>query len=255
MFEENNKEKSLSRRDLIINAGKLAVGAVGIAAVSAGGLDLLSKAEAKGAAKYPWGYKKVDPDKAAQIAYEKWYEGYCCYAVTSGIFIPLQKKIGAPYTNLPLDAFRFGHGGVIGWGTICGTLLGAGIATSFIAGKEGEEILNEAINWYATTELPIFNPKNPKANFKNVTTSDSPLCHVSVNKWMKKENVGYKSPERRDRCARLAADMASKTVTLLNQWADGKFEAVNDSQFSMYKTSTQNNCTACHGANIPDVPQ
>jgi hypothetical protein len=116
---------------------------------------MLSKTAAKEIRKWPWGYKKIDPSKAAKIAYEKYYEGACCYGVVNGILVPLQEEIGEPYTSLPLEAFRFGHSGVVGWGTTCGTLIGVGIATGFIAGKTGEEILNKVINWYVETPLPF----------------------------------------------------------------------------------------------------
>ncbi len=239
--------KRLSRRDFLM--GSLG----GIAIVS--GFSGIVIPEQVSAAKYPWGYKKLDPDKVAEMAYENFFKGYCCYAVSSAIILSLQKEIGEPYTLLPVDAFKFGHGGVIGWGTICGTLLGAGLATSFAAGKEGEEILNDVMNWYSNTELPIYMPRVAKSSIKNRSKSNSPLCHVSVNKWMTKEGVPFKSAQRKERCARLAADVAKKTVSLLNQWVDGKFEMQNDSQVALYSTTTQHNCTDCHGSKVPSPPK
>jgi hypothetical protein len=235
-------KEEFSRRELLAGTGKIALGA---AALTAGG-GLASMAEAKGA-KYPWPYKKVDPERAARIAYENWYKGYCCYATASGILVPLQESVGEPYTSLPLEAFVFGHGGVVGWGTLCGTLTGAGLATSFAAGKTGEKILNDVIYWYTATELPNFRPASPKATFKNINKSDSPLCHVSVGKWMKKEGVKFLSPQRKDRCARLSADVASKTVMLLNDWADGKYKPAHGSQVKAHQITAQNNCAECHG--------
>lgn len=246
--------KELSRRELIIRAGSFAAGA----AVAAAGLPIVTDAEAKAKikkAQYPWPYVKLDPKEVAERAYENWYKGYCCYAVVSGILEPLREKVGEPYTLLPLEAFRFGHGGVIGWGTMCGTLIGAGLATSFTAGTEGEEILNDVIQWYSVTEFPLFKPKKPKAHPKSVTVSNSPLCHVSVGTWMKKEGAPLADPRRKDRCARIAADVAAKTASLLNDWDVGSFEASHGSQSKMFGITAQSNCTDCHGNKVPSPPQ
>lgn len=232
----------VSRRELLAGAGKLAVG-VGI--VSAGGLSIVSGAAAKEAG-YPWPYKKLDPAQVADLAYENWYKDFCCYAVASGILAPLQQKVGEPYTSLPLQAFRWGHGGGVGWGTMCGTLFGAGMAAAFAAGSDGEKIINDVIQYYASTELPIYKPAKPKGSFKNVSKSDSPLCHVSVGRWMKKEGVKFFSPERKERCARLSADVAAETVRLLNLWADGTYQPTHGNQAKTHGMTAQNNCGDCH---------
>ena len=54
----------ISRRELLSGAGKAAAG---LAIVSAGGLGIVSDAEAK-RQKYPWPYKKLDPKPSAKIA-------------------------------------------------------------------------------------------------------------------------------------------------------------------------------------------
>jgi hypothetical protein len=242
--------ETLTRRSLLVGTSKLAVGTA-ILSAAAGGL--FSRTSAKEMQKWPWGYKKIDPSKAARIGYEKYYEGACCYGVVSAIIIPLRETIGEPYASLPLEAFHFGHSGVVGWGTICGTLLGSGIATGFIAGKEGEEILNQLIGWYTETPLPTFMPAQPKTSIRSTSRSDSPLCHISAGKWMKKENVSFGSAPRKERCARLAADVAAKAVILLNEWADRKL-GVQESHVKMYGIPAQNNCMGCHGTSIPKLP-
>jgi len=252
-----SKEK-LSRRDIILGTGKLAVGAAGIAVVSAGGLNLLSKADAK-ETPLPWPYKKLDPDEVAEITYHNWYKLLCGAAVISGIFTPLKKKIGEPYTSFPLDSFIWMHGGVVGWGTMCGTQMGAAVAANLIAGpgvyKNGEKIANEVIQWYTDTDLPIYVPKKPKitANIPK-SKSGSPLCHVSVNKWMKAADKGFWTPERKDRCARLSASVAAHTVKLLNEyWENGKVESDLKLPAMIYNTTAQHNCSDCHGTKVPEV--
>lgn len=242
-------EKKLSRRDLIKGAGTVAAGA---AIATAGGLTLFSTAEAK--TTYPWPYKKLNTKHVAHLAYENWYKDFCCYAVASAILIPLQEKVGEPYTSFPIISTRWGHGGAVGWGTLCGTLTGVGIVTGLVAGKDGEKILNDVIAYYSSTKLPIYTPKNPKGSFKHVNKSDSPLCHISVGRWMEKEGVKFFSAPRKERCARLSADIAVKTAELLNAWVDGKYVPVHGSQARMHQMTTQNNCTDCHGSDIPSLP-
>ena len=244
----NENRMTMSRREAIFGAGKIAAGA---AALSFGASRLVGPALAKEAVTFPWGYKKIDPEQAGEIAYEAWYEHYCCYAVVNGVLKPLQEKIGEPYASLPLIAFKWGHGGAVGWGTLCGTLNGTGISTGLIAGDEGEKILNDVIAWYTETELPIYKPKRMRSMVKNVNTSASPLCHVSVGKWMKKEGVAFNSPQRADRCARVAADVAMKTVMLLNDREDGKYKPSHGENLKDYNITTQENCMECHGDDVP----
>jgi len=242
-----DEKKEISRREVLIGVGKAAAGA---AIVSVGASGMIAPGNIK-AAQFPWGYTRLDIQHVGDIAYNEWYKSFCCQAVATGILKPLQKKIGEPYASLPLDAFKWGHGGAVGWGTLCGTMTGAGIATGFIAGHEGEKILNDVIAWYANTELPIYKPANPKGSFKNVNQSDSPLCHISVGKWMEKEGVKFFSPERKERCARLAADVAMKTASLLNDWKDGNYKPAHGSNVKDNGITTQENCTECHGDNVP----
>ncbi|WP_456475584.1 C-GCAxxG-C-C family protein [Candidatus Pyrohabitans sp.] len=246
------EKNRLSRRAFLAGTTGFAIGV----AVGSGGLGLLSGCTSKPEEKHkwPWPYKKIDPNKAAKIAYENWYKDFCSYAVASAILIPLQETVGEPYASFPVESTRWGHGGVLGWGTICGTLLGAGFATGLIAGREGEKILNDVMAWYTQTNLPIYTPASPKANIKNKSTSNSPLCHISVGRWMEKEDVKFFSPERKERCARLSADVAVKTVELLNDWADGKYKPVHGSQAKTHQMPSQNNCVDCHGSKIPKLP-
>jgi hypothetical protein len=253
----DKKENKLSRREILVGAGKLAAGAAGIAIATSIRPNLLLNAEAKEAA-LPWPYKKLDPKAVAEITYNNWYKGFCCYAVASGIIIPLREKIGEPYISFPVESLVWGHGGVVGWGTLCGTMLGTSVATNLICGpgvaKDGEQIANEVIHYYADTELPVYKPDAPKVTSAiPISKSNSPLCHVSVGKWMKKADRGFWSPERKDRCARLSADVAVRTVELLNDWADGKFKAEHKLPALVYNITAQHNCTECHGEKVPDI--
>ena len=247
--KKSSEEKKVSRRGFLSG-----VASAGIVAASAGSMNLLSTAHA-GNAKFPWGYKKIDPARAGKIAYEGWYKNFCCYGAASGILRPLQEDIGEPYTLFPLEATIWGHGGAVGWGTLCGSLNGAGIVTALLAGEEAEHIINEVIAWYTKTNLPLYGPSSPRVRIRQVSRSNSALCHISVGRWMRKEGAAFESPPRWERCARITADVAMKTVQLLNDWVDGKYKITRRSQVQMYQMPADNKCGQCHGSNIPVVPE
>ncbi len=153
---------------------------------------------------------------------------------------------------------------MVGWGTICGSNAGANIVANAIIGpriagpecENGAAIGADTLQWYSETALPTFTPKEPRQKVKIIqTTSNSPLCHVSVGKWMKEAGYALSSPERRDRCARVAASVAYQLVQNLNAWKDGTYK-----QLSAWKPASnmgvtaQQNCTECHGSTIPTPP-
>jgi len=252
----------VSRRGIL----KGAISAAGIAAVAAGGLGLFSKAEAKGGPteKWPWPYEKLDPDKTAELAYNEWYRVFCGAAVISSVFSQLAEKIGEPYRSFPVDGYVFLEGGMVGWGTVCGSNAGANIVSNMIIGpriagpecENGAQIGADALQWYSETPLPSYTPKDPKVKIEIVkTTSESPLCHISVGKWMKKSGYAITSPERKDRCARVAASVAYHLVQDLNAWKDGTYKPKSTwKAVSNVGITAQQNCTECHGSNIPTPP-
>ncbi|MGC2061789.1 MAG: C-GCAxxG-C-C family protein [Thermodesulfovibrionales bacterium] len=262
MDTEKMLDEKLSRRGIL----KGAAGAAGIAALTMGGLGLFSKAEAKGGSteKWPWPYVKLDPDKTAELAYNEWYRVFCGAAVINSVFSQLSEKIGDPYKSFPSDAFVFLEGGMVGWGTVCGSNAGANIVANTIIGpriagpecENGAAIGADILEWYSEAKLPTFTPKEPRQKTKIIqTTSNSPLCHVSVGKWMKESGYAISSPERKDRCARVAASVAYALVKDLNAWKDGTYK-----QKSTWKPASnmgitaQQNCNECHGSNIPTPP-
>ncbi|GAB4339896.1 MAG: C-GCAxxG-C-C family (seleno)protein [Desulfobulbaceae bacterium] len=260
MHEKQETAFEPTRRKLLIGTGALAAG-VALSQVT----GFVGRAGATGGKteKWPWPYVKLDPAKTAEIAYNEWYRVYCGAAVINSVVGQLREKVGEPYTSFPADAFVFLEGGQVGWGTICGSPAGANIVANLIIGPriagdhEGHAISADIMQWYSETALPTFTPKHPKITAKLPTTvSESPLCHLSVGKWMKAADKPLKSPERKDRCARVAASTAYRLVELLNAWHDGDYEPTSD--FSCAKENGitgQFNCTECHGDNVPEAPQ
>jgi hypothetical protein len=258
--KEGMDQKGLARRRMLITTGAVAAGA---ALTQLGGW--LNSAEAKGGSteKWPWPYEKLDPAKTAEIAYNEWYRVFCGAAVISSVFSQLREKVGEPYKSFPADAFVFLEGGQVGWGTICGSPAGANIVANLIIGPriagahEGHQIAADIMQWYSEAKMPVFAPAVAKQPTKIVTTvSDSPLCHLSVGKWMKASGYELASPERKDRCARVAASTAYHLVELLNDWKDGKYESSSDFTCAKeFGLTGQYNCNECHGDKVPAPPK
>lgn len=255
-------QERLSRRDLL-KAGQYTLGAVAATAVASSTPGLRSEAAAAvvAAEKWPWPYAKLDPQATAELAYAEWYRVFCGAAVVNAIFGQLREKVGEPYRSFPKDAFTFLEGGVSGWGTICGACAGSNIVTNLILGprsagsEQGMLMGSELLQHYASTAMPTYAPKAPKVAAEIPrTVADSPLCHLSVGKWMKAANKELASPERKDRCARLTASMAAQTVTLLNAWKDGTYKTKGVVPARQYGIQSQHNCNDCHGNDVPSPP-
>lgn len=253
-------EASVSRRDLLIGGGVLAAGML-----LTKGSGLLGTAKAETLSKtWPWPYVKLDPTETAELAYKEWYRVFCGAAVISSVFSQLAEKVGEPYASFPVDGFYFMAGGVSDWGTLCGSCNGAVTVANLIIGpkihghKVSFTMSSNLLDYYSNTKMPAFVPKNPKIDPAKIpqTQSDSPLCHISVNKWMTAAGVPLPSPERKDRCARMAASMAYRVVENLNEWKDGKYDVDDNHWFAPGEvgTNAQQNCTDCHGNNIPEPP-
>ncbi len=255
MQEQKKEVTSMTRRSLLIAAGVTA------AAFAAPRFASVAEATGGPTEKWPWPYVKLDPQKTAEIAYSDWYRIYCGGAVISSVFGQLREKVGEPYKSFPIDSFIFLEGGVSGWGTICGSNAGANIVTNLIIGprtsgsEDGMLMGSEMMQWYADAAMPVYTPKDPKVKADiPKTVAGSPLCHISVGKWMKAANKELASPERKDRCARVTASMAYHVVELLNEWKDGKYKTKGIIPAKGYGIQAQHNCTDCHGSNVPSPP-
>jgi hypothetical protein len=260
MKTENESEcTGISRRRVLAITGALAAGAT---LAHFGGL--LKSAQATGGTteKWPWPYEKLDPAKTAAIAYEEWYRVFCGAAVINSVVSQLREKVGEPYTSFPGDSFVFLEGGMVGWGMTCGSNAGAAIVANLIIGPriagatQGHQITEDMFEWYSEASMPVFVPKNPKVTTEIVrTTSESPLCHISVGKWMKASGFPITSPERKDRCARVAASTAFHLVELLNAWKDGKYASTSThAPVKEFGITAQMNCMECHGTDVPTPP-
>lgn len=245
--------ENLSRREIITGTGLLAAGAI----LGKFG-SFVPNAEAKGGASEKWPYEKLDPERVAETAYNAWFEVFCAQAVATGLFEQLREKVGEPWKSFPIGSLKFGMGGMLGWGLTCGAPVSASLVIGLTAAPEMiNPLINDLLQWYSETAMPVYVPKNPKFKGEIIkTTSESPLCHLSVGKWMKAANRSFASDERKDRCARLTASVAYHTAELLNAWKDGKY-AKRDTWAAVASVGlpAQQNCTSCHGSNIPTPPK
>lgn len=246
---------------MIIGAGAVAAG---MTVAHLGGLLTPAHAKDGSTEKWPWPYVKLDPTTTAEICYEEWYRVFCGAAVINSVFNQLRDKVGEPYTSFPGDSFTFLEGGQVGWGTICGSAAGANIVANVIIGpriagsQDGHHISADIMQWYSEVNMPVFVPNKPRIDPAKIvkTTSQSPLCHISVGKWMKAAGLPLKSAERKDRCARVAASTAYRLVEILNEWHAGTYEPTDTFKAAAEHGITgQFNCMECHGDDVPEAPQ
>ncbi len=186
----------------------------------------------------PLPYVKLDPAHVAELGYRDFYRGDCMFGVFGAIVDALAEKVGEPFASFPSSVTRYGAGGVMGWGTLCGAANGAAMAI-YLVSKDPAPAINEVMAFYEQEALPNYLPAQPKFEVAS-SVADSPLCHVSISRWC--EASGYKasSPERLDRCAQLVASVAKFTAEVLNAQEEGSFKAAHP------HTEAVVACRGCH---------
>lgn len=162
--------------------------------------------------KYPFTYVELDPERAAEDGFAGYNEYNCCYGVAKAILVQLQEKVGYPYTAYFPEMFVNGGGGY-GVGTICGALGGAVAMIGLVCGPEDtHKVTAELFKWYTSTPIPSY-----KVDIELPSTvSPSVNCADSVSTFLKKAEVENGDPVQLKRCGALTADVAKKTVELLN---------------------------------------
>lgn len=235
-----NTEQKIQRRGFLRNASFLSAGSITAVAAQ----TILHAPEANGqtidSATWPFPFIELDPALAAQRGYEAFPEGACCYGTVEGILSQWKELLQEPFTAIPAEMFLYGEGGIAGWGSVCGTLNGASAMINLVCEKaDAKQLIDELIAWYSSTAVPVFIPAGNTSI--DVSVSNSPLCHASVSKWCKVAGVGATSAERKERCARLVADVAGKTCQLLNDHFQDLFVPQHGPADSVAA------CMTCHG--------
>nr|NQU90316.1 C-GCAxxG-C-C family protein [Bacteroidota bacterium] len=247
------KEK-ITRSDFVKKSAILFAGVTGVGLGA--GLLASKKAEAEviDRTEWPWPYATLDAEEVRILAHDSFWGGFACSAgAFHAIITKLHESLGDPYTDFPTKMMVFGHGGSVGWGTLCGALNGAAAAISLVCEKaDSDQLIHELNGWYTQAQFPstISNTYATSHLFNHndfdmeLPQSDcgSPLCHVSVTKWCNDAAFGVGANERKERCARLAGDVAAKAVELLNEHFAGTFTGTYVPPESIAS------CLACHGS-------
>lgn len=207
------KSVEQTRRDFLRMAGKGIVGAMALTAVP----SVLTNAKAEGteisAPAYPWKWQEVDKKTVMENTYKFFYEkGGCGAAVTGGILVSLADKYGYPYNQIHGEALGdFATG--FGIGQLCGALGGACLILGlFCEKKEASELRDKLFDWYKSHPFPQYQPE-----MESITTvAESVLCADSVGKYCAATGYAHADAGRKARCAGLSAEVAEKTVELLN---------------------------------------
>jgi len=239
------------RKAMKIAAGVIVGSGAGIYAVSNAFKQESLPLEEPHKLEYPntktsWEYHPLDPAVTAQLAYNNYDSGSCMYATFKSIISQLADKFGEPYSSFPLHMMKYGHGGVGGFGTICGALNGAAaIIGLFVAEKAIQEsLITGLFRWYEGTKLPEFRPQKAILEFTPLPTiSHSTLCHASNTNWVKEAGYKVNSDERKERCRRLTSDVASRISTALNEYFSNTYVTAG------HDNETVRKCMTCHGDN------
>ncbi len=236
-------EKGLSRRDFLVSAGTYTASAL----ASGGVIGAFTPAAAMAAPALPWPYAALDPQTVGEAAYNNYYVGGCMYAVGASIVNALVTAGAANWDTFNPDFFKMGGGGISGWGTVCGSPNGACAVIQMIAGSSAAAIINELMGWYCNEPFPStkFDAIAKYAVNQPTTVAKSPLCHQSSGIWAYTTGNRIGSNNRKDRCAKLAGDVAYKTVEMLNAWQAGTFAPTLAAPDYQSDTNFER-CFTCH---------
>jgi len=217
----------------------------------------------------PWAYEPIDPEVVRKRGYENYFEGACCYAAGKALIDTIKEQVGGPWGTLPPEMLKYGRGGAVGWGTLCGALNGSLLVMNLVAGDDVTKLGDELIGWYTMFPFPT-TAMDSYAKFPNqvTTVAGSPLCHISVSLWANAANAKINSDEKADRCAKVTGDTAAQAAMILNDWKAGKFTPTyapgsefascltchNGSKSVLDNEQGKMNCTACHTDKLTGHP-
>jgi hypothetical protein len=282
-------KKELTRRNLLGRAGLAIGGAVALGSLACGSDDSDPQPEPQPqegpqVADFPYEQHltaefRLNVEAIKEAAYHAYYAGGCCHGAYSALLADFQRA-GAPFTLLPLDFGKFGGGGVAGYGSICGAVLGGVLLTNMVVQNPTTppqdetkpqdvraNLMTELMRWYETYEFPAYVPTQVDAKehanadpaaalvttlpFGNDPAVGNPesmrlapgshLCHASVSGWCAAQHVSAAGPDKLARCARLTADVAGKTAEMLNQYLGS-----DRLTFAVTSQNGTTGCTTCH---------
>ena len=198
-------------------------------------------------------YIPVSPEKAAALAYDTFPQGACMFATIKSIVTLVAEKNHSAVPPVYFDMFKYGHGGCGMWGTLCGTCNGgAAVIGLFHQDKIVRDgLIGRLFRWYESTELPCFVPLLHKDKPFPKASAQSVLCHLSIDSWCKEADEEPFSSKQKERCRRLAADVAKKVVEILNDQHEKEkghkeLQAKTSSPPCDAAEQPPQSCIACH---------
>ena len=245
-------EKKITRKDFLRNIGKYSAGVAGALAIAAGAPKLTLAAGGGETPPLPWQYVTLDPEIVRKKGHQYYFAGHCAEGAFRAIVEELKINVGEPFTNIPENMFIYAKGGMVGWASLCGAVNGASCAINLVTNEDDStKLVNELLRWYTQAVLPSDTSNQYAVNGEYLvagktsaelaqSVSGSILCHASVTNWCKVSGYASGTPERSERCGRLAGDVAAKAVELLNQHAEGTFQPV------LEIPSEAQYCRTCH---------
>lgn len=269
-MEEN---KTVSRRSFLIN-GSAAVGALGLA-LGVGTGSLINPTNAHAAMTFPLPDALLDVQKVRDLGFYWYKKGPGCGHGSGRALIQAfaeacvaEGKDPAGWNELPRNMYAWCNGGgPANWGALCGSIAGA-VGVMNLIGRQND--VGQAVyEWYVKNPFPgnldNYNNLDYGSGALTATTvpilfaengvqvaTDSPLCHVSVSKWMAAAGVfhGQKDAQgrdiRSDRCAKVTAETAAYAALMYNKW-----KAANplDPVPAWNKPQAMGGCYDCHDVN------
>ncbi len=169
----------------------------------------------------PYAYRELALDEVQALGYSNYFTGGCCYGCFSGIMDHLAATVGDPFDTFPVDFSKFGGGGIAGYGSVCGALLGGAMALSLmVPSAHRNAMIADLFRWYEGYAFPAYQPVEARlvSGPLNTSVCNSHLCHASVTTWCTMEGVSPASDQKKERCARLTADVAAKVAEMLNDY-------------------------------------
>ncbi len=205
------KIDSMNRRDFLRAAGKAAIGAAAIGSLPLARVAAEQTTETKA---WPWKYVPMDKEALLKHCYDVFYQyGGCGGGCFGGIVDVFSEVTGYPYNELiPGKAWGLMAGGY-GAGTLCGSLAGALTFVGMVCEPaDANAVRNALFDWYREHEFPEYQPE-----FESIkTVAHSVNCADSVGIYMAATGYKMADPERKARCAAVTAEVAVRTITLLN---------------------------------------
>ena len=161
--------------------------------------------------------------------------------------------------------FIYGSGGIGGFGSLCGVPNGCCVVLNMV-GLQG--LAKHVMGYYCETEFPTSEVWDlydaggwelpdgvpepiPDYDVLAKTTSYSPLCHVSISKWCDAAGILMTAKDdlgrnyKKDRCAKITADMAAFTAELINNQTT--------TSYSYVIPADTDTCISCHNTTADSV--